>query len=51
MKVRGRAVHKNHNPTRYILQSYLPFTIYFSQCMSGPYRWKYKSDRNETWFI
>jgi len=29
MAVRGRAVQNNHNPTLYILHSYLPLTICF----------------------
>ena len=32
MALRGRAAHKNHNPTLYLL-IYLPITIYFSYWM------------------
>jgi len=43
MVVRERAVH--HNPTMYIYRviSSLPF-IFHNRCLSGPYRWTYKSD-------
>jgi len=50
MKLKGRAVHNNHNPTLYIL-GYLPWTSFHNGCLSGPYLGKYKRDWNETWFI
>jgi len=36
MAVRGRAVHKNHNPTHLDLQSYFPVKIYFLKMDACP---------------
>jgi len=51
MAMRGWAVHKNHNPTLYIIELSSHNHLFFHNgFLSGPYLGKYKRDWNETWF-